>query len=278
LENWIIDYESVIRLGFFLGILVLVATLEAVFPRRQKIKNATRSLSNSRGLSNFSLAFVASILTRILLPIGLVAFAFYCQQSGWGLFNQALLSPINSIVIFIVSLVLFDFIIYWQHRIFHYVPVLWRLHKVHHSDQEFDVTTGIRFHPLEILLSIAIKFSVVLMFGLTPESIIAFEVILNGLAMFNHSNFKIPLTIDYYLRKFIVTPDMHRVHHSQIPKETNSNFGFNISLWDRLFGSYRDQPKLGHDGMEIGLSEYKDTEQPNKLLTLLVMPFKTSKK
>jgi sterol desaturase/sphingolipid hydroxylase (fatty acid hydroxylase superfamily) len=119
---------------------------------------------------------------------------------------------------------------------------------------------------------------VVVIFGLTPESIIAFEVILNGLALFNHSNFKIPLTIDYYLRKFIVTPDMHRVHHSQIPKETNSNFGFNISLWDRLFGSYRDQPSLGHEGIEIGLSEYKDTEQPNKLLTLLIMPFKTSKK
>jgi sterol desaturase/sphingolipid hydroxylase (fatty acid hydroxylase superfamily) len=278
LDNLIIDYESAIRLGFFLGILLLMATLETVFPRRAKIKSHHPSLRQSRGLSNFSLAFVASILTRIMLPIGLVGFAFYCQQSGWGLFNQALLSPINSAVIFIVSLVLFDFIIYWQHRIFHYVPVLWRLHKVHHSDQEFDVTTGIRFHPFEILLSIAIKFAVVVIFGLTPESIIAFEVILNGLAMFNHSNFKIPLTVDYYLRKLIVTPDMHRVHHSQIPTETNSNFGFNISLWDRLFGSYQDQPSLGHEGIEIGLREYKGTEQPNKLLTLLVMPFKTSKK
>ena len=277
MDNWIIDYETAIRLSFFFGILILMAILQTLFPRRKRARSSNNSTSSFRWLNNLSLAFLASIFTRIVLPISLVSFAFYCQESDWGLFNQAFFKSINSMVIFIFSLVLFDLIIYWQHRIFHYIPLLWRLHKVHHSDQHFDVTTGIRFHPLEILLSIAIKFAVVLIFGLTAESIIVFEVILNGLALFNHSNFKIPLTVDYYLRKFIVTPDMHRVHHSQIPKETNSNFGFNISLWDRLFGSYRDQPSLGHDGIEIGLKEFKGTEQPNELSTLLMMPFSSKK-
>jgi sterol desaturase/sphingolipid hydroxylase (fatty acid hydroxylase superfamily) len=288
MENWIIDFESTIRLSCFIGLFILMALLEMLFPRRQHnqsnansnshYKNTTTSIRGMRWLNNLSLAFTASILTRIVLPISLVSFAIYCQTSAFGLFNQEFFTSTNSIFIFIFSLVLFDFIIYWQHRIFHYVPLLWRLHKVHHSDQAFDVTTGVRFHPLEILLSIVIKFSVVFIFGLTAESIIAFEVILNALALFNHSNFKIPLTVDYYLRKFIVTPDMHRVHHSQIPKETNSNFGFNISLWDRLFGSYIDQPSLGHDGIEIGLREYKEAEQSKGLLTLLIMPFMRSKK
>lgn len=289
MENWIIDYESVIRLSCFIGIFLLMAILEVQFPRRQHNKNnaensnqhhqsMSKSLLGMRWLNNLSLAFTASILTRIVLPISLVSFAFYCETSGYGLFNQDLFLPLHGSIIFVFSLILFDFIIYWQHRVFHYVPLLWRLHKVHHSDQKFDVTTGIRFHPLEILLSIAIKFSVVFIFGLTAESIIAFEVILNGLALFNHSNFKIPVNIDHHLRKLIVTPDMHRVHHSQIPKETNSNFGFNISLWDRLFNSYQDQPSLGHDGVEIGLKEYKDAEQSKGLLTLLIMPFKRPKK
>jgi sterol desaturase/sphingolipid hydroxylase (fatty acid hydroxylase superfamily) len=288
MENWIIDYESVIRLSCFIGIFLLMALLEMKFPRRQHNKkndnsnnhpqNVTKSFLGMRWLSNLSLAFTASILTRMVLPISLVSFAFYCETSGFGLFNQDFFLSSHGSIIFMFSLILFDFIIYWQHRVFHYVPLLWRLHKVHHSDQNFDVTTGIRFHPLEIILSIAIKFSVVFIFGLTAESIIAFEVILNGLALFNHSNFKVPVTIDHYLRKLIVTPDMHRVHHSQIPRETNSNFGFNISLWDRLFGSYQDQPSLGHDGIEIGLKEYKEAEQSKGLLTLLIMPFKRSKK
>lgn len=274
MENWLINYEASIRLGCFMGLFILMALLEMQFPRRQ---HTTKRVWGMRWLNNLSLAFIASIVSRIMLPISLAGFAFYCQQAGWGLFNQVFFQPLNNILIFIFSLILFDFIIYWQHRIFHYIPFLWRLHKVHHSDQNFDTTTGIRFHPLEILFSIAIKFTVVVIFGLSAESIIAFEVILNGLALFNHSNFKIPLTMDYYLRKLIVTPDMHRVHHSQIPKETNSNFGFNISFWDRLFGSYIAQPSLGHDNIEIGLKEYKDTEQPNKLFTLLIMPFKSSK-
>lgn len=288
MEHWIIDNEPALRLGFFIGIFLLMATLEMLYPRKRNFlkpknrtfnshgvsQNNTESIRGFRWFNNLSLSFSASILMRLILPLGLVGFSLYCQAIGLGLFNLDFFNQINSIFIFIFSLILFDCIIYWQHRIFHYVPFLWRLHKVHHSDQAFDVTTGIRFHPLEILLSIGIKFLVVLIFGLTAESIIAFEVILNGLALFNHSNFKIPLTVDYYLRKFIVTPDMHRVHHSQIPTETDSNFGFNISLWDRLFGSYQDQPSLGHDGIEIGLKEYKDTEQPKKLSNLLLMPFK----
>lgn len=273
MEHWILDFESTIRLSFFFGIFVVMAILEATLPRR----NAEHQIRGRRWINNISLAFIASIITRVILPITLVSFAIDCQNSNWGLFNQDLFSQVNPIFIFIFSLILFDCIIYWQHRIFHYIPFLWRLHKVHHSDQVFDVTTGIRFHPLEIVLSIAIKFFVVLILGISAESIIVFEVMLNALALFNHSNVKIPVCIDYYVRKLIVTPDMHRVHHSQIPSETNSNFGFNISLWDRLFGSYQDQPSLGHDGVEIGLKEYKDSDHPKRLTKLLFMPFRSLK-
>ena len=282
MESWIVDHEPLIRLGCFIGIFLLMASLEMLFPRKRNFlkpssAHSDESIRGMRWLNNLSLAFIASILTRILLPLSLVAFSIYCLESGWGLFNQSFFSALNGSIIFIISLVLFDCIIYWQHRIFHYVPLLWRLHKVHHSDQAFDVTTGIRFHPLEILLSIAIKFAVVFIFGLSAESIIAFEVILNGLALFNHSNVKIPLKLDNTIRKVFVTPDMHRVHHSQIPKETNSNFGFNISLWDRLFGSYIAQPSLGHDNIDIGLREYKDSDQPKKLQKLLGMPLQSAK-
>ena len=275
MEHWILGHESSIRLSFFFGLFVLMAVLETQSPRRQLANKPVRS---GRWSHNISLSFLASVLTRILLPISLVSFAIDCQVSGVGLLNLAVFDDTSGLLLFVISLVLFDLIIYWQHRIFHFVPVLWRLHKVHHSDQYLDVTTGIRFHPLEILASIAIKFFVVFIFGLSAESIIAFEVMLNGLALFNHSNVKIPLSIDHHLRKFIVTPDMHRVHHSQIPSETNSNFGFNISLWDHLFGSYQDQPRLGHEGIEIGLKEFNTSRKPMLFLKLLVMPFHTSKK
>jgi sterol desaturase/sphingolipid hydroxylase (fatty acid hydroxylase superfamily) len=279
MDHWIFEYESAIRLACFFGIFTLMALLETRFPRLPYTIKKVRSI---RWFNNISLAFIASIFTRILIPISLISFAVYCQTSALGLFNQDFFSPnlsqSSSVLIFIVSLILFDFIIYWQHRMFHKIPLLWRLHKVHHSDKSFDVSTGIRFHPLEILLSIAIKFSVVGIFGLTPESIIAFEVLLNALALFNHSNVKIPVTLDYYLRKLVVTPDMHRVHHSQIPKETNSNFGFNISLWDRLFGSYQDHPRLGHENINIGLKDYIDSYEPNKLTKMLSMPFRADEK
>ena len=275
MEHWILGHESSIRLSFFFGLFVLMAVLETQFPRRQLANKPVRS---GRWSHNISLSFLASVLTRILLPISLVSFAIDCQVSGVGLLNLAVFDDTSGLLLFVISLVLFDLIIYWQHRIFHFVPVLWRLHKVHHSDHYLDVTTGIRFHPLEILASIVIKFFVVFIFGLSAESIIAFEVMLNGLALFNHSNVKIPLSIDRRLRKFIVTPDMHRVHHSQIPSETNSNFGFNISLWDHLFGSYQDQPRLGHEGIEIGLKEFNTSRKPMLFLKLLVMPFHTPKK
>jgi len=275
MESWIIDHAPAIRLSCFFGLFILMAILEAKLPRRVHNLKQVRGM---RWLNNISLALIASVVTRLILPISLVSFAIVCQNSSWGLFNQDFFLNVNSLTIFIVSLILFDCTIYWQHRIFHYVPFLWRLHKVHHSDQSFDVTTGIRFHPLEILLSIAIKFAVVFIFGISAESIIVFEVMLNALALFNHSNVKIPLGIDYYLRKLIVTPDMHRVHHSQIPSETNSNFGFNISFWDRLFGSYQDQPSLGHEGIEIGLKDYNNSDLPKQLSSLLLMPFKASDK
>ncbi|MEH6449728.1 MAG: sterol desaturase family protein [Oleispira sp.] len=275
MDHWIFEYESAIRLSCFFGIFALMALLETRFPR---LAYNVKPIRGIRWLNNISLAIIASIITRIILPISLISFAIYCQTAALGLFNQDVFAHSNSILIFIISLILFDFIIYWQHRIFHKIPILWRLHKVHHSDKAFDVSTGIRFHPLEILVSIAIKFSVVWVFGLPAESIIVFEVMLNALALFNHSNVKIPLAIDYYLRMLVVTPDMHRVHHSQIPTETNSNYGFNISLWDRIFGSYQDQPSLGHDNIEIGLKDFIDSDEPKHLITMLTMPFKSSTK
>ncbi len=275
MNTWILSHEPLLRLCFFLGIFFIMANLELIVPRRQPQNNTLGIKRLNRWFNNLSLITLSSLIAKIVLPIGLASFAIYCQQSEWGLFNQDIISSnISYAALFIFSLLIFDFIIYWQHRIFHKVQWLWRLHQVHHSDTAFDVTTGIRFHPIEILLSIAIKFAVVLIFGFSAESIIVFEILLNALALFNHSNVQIPLTIDKQVRKIIVTPDMHRVHHSTIPKEHNSNFGFNISLWDRLFSSYQDQPELGHKNIEIGLNAFTDSDKPNRLIQLLLMPFK----
>lgn len=267
-----IDYELTIRLTCFLTLFIVLAIVEVFAPRIQQGNHKAGTVRMLRWSNNFSLIILASVLAKLILPMSLAAFALYCQHVSWGLFNQSFFAQTSSGLIFIFSLLLFDFIIYWQHRIFHRVPLLWRLHKVHHSDQAFDVSTGIRFHPLEILLSIAIKFCVILTFGLPASSIIVFEVILNALALFNHSNITIPF--DRHIRKLVVTPDMHRVHHSQISTELNSNFGFNLSLWDRIFNSYQDQPRLGHLHIKIGLSQYQNSDQPKRLSKLLTMPFK----
>jgi sterol desaturase/sphingolipid hydroxylase (fatty acid hydroxylase superfamily) len=269
--DWMIDYESTIRLTCFLTLFIVLAIVEVFAPRIQQGNNKAGTVRMLRWSNNFSLIILASVLAKLILPMSLASFALYCQHVSWGLFNQSFFAQASSGLIFIFSLLLFDFIIYWQHRIFHRVPLLWRLHKVHHSDQAFDVSTGIRFHPLEILLSIAIKFCVVLTFGLPASSIIVFEVILNALALFNHSNITIPF--DRHIRKLIVTPDMHRVHHSQISTELNSNFGFNLSLWDRIFYSYIDQPSKGHKNIDIGLREFSNIKDPNNLVLLLKIPF-----
>ena len=264
-ENWLVQYQTPLRLGFFLGLFGIIAAWEYLKPRRQQ---NTRRVS--RWVNNLGLVVVATLLVRLVVPMGLAVIAFQVQAAGWGLFNHLTLSLWLEIVL---ALVLLDLAIYWQHRMFHQVPVLWRLHRVHHSDLAFDVSTAVRFHPLEILLSIFIKGLLVLMLGIPATAIIIFEVILNGVALFNHGNIRLPKGLDGVLRSVLVTPDMHRVHHSNIPSETNSNYGFNLSIWDKIFGSHTAQPQKGHQGINIGLKEYSTQQQSNDFMALLKMPF-----
>jgi sterol desaturase/sphingolipid hydroxylase (fatty acid hydroxylase superfamily) len=212
---------------------------------------------------------ISNILVRVIFPITAVQLSFWVNERGWGLFNTLDL-PYWMVVI--LAIILLDFIIYLQHVMFHAIPTLWRLHMMHHADLDYDLTTGIRFHPIEILISMVIKFGAITVLGAPPLVVILFEIILNGMAMFNHGNFYIPHGLDRFLRAFVVTPDMHRVHHSVFPSETNSNYGFNLSWWDRIMGTYRAKPRLGHDGMTIGLHQFRD---PSKLtlLGMLILPF-----
>jgi sterol desaturase/sphingolipid hydroxylase (fatty acid hydroxylase superfamily) len=256
--------EAIIRLGSYAGIFALMATLEALAPRRRR-----RTSKGARWLSNVSITFFNTLLVRLLFPAGAVAFAAAAEARGWGLFNVLDLPPLLETALAVVAL---DLVIYVQHVVFHLQPLLWRLHMMHHADLDIDVTTGARFHPLEILISMAVKFAAITTLGASPAAVIAFEVVLNAMAMFNHSNFALPLGADRAVRLLVVTPDQHRVHHSVIIRETNSNYGFNLSLWDRLFGTYRPQPLKGHEGMTIGLANYRDPHRLS-LPRLLAMPF-----
>jgi sterol desaturase/sphingolipid hydroxylase (fatty acid hydroxylase superfamily) len=259
-----VSSESGIRLGIFTSILGLMAVWEAWAPRRNRDVHRHVHWSNNLGL-----AFFNTLAIRFIAPVGAVGFAMYVESNGWGLFN---LVPIPNWIAVVGCVVALDLVVYGQHVLFHAIPILWRLHMVHHADMEFDVTTGLRFHTIEILLSLAIKCLAILIFGAPVLSVLIFEVLLNGTAMFNHSNVKIPLRIDRALRLLIVTPDMHRVHHSVIRRETNSNFGFNLPWWDFLFQTYRDQPEKGHTEMTIGLPEYRD-QRVEYLHWMLVLPF-----
>jgi sterol desaturase/sphingolipid hydroxylase (fatty acid hydroxylase superfamily) len=256
--------EPIIRLGFFFGILVIMFFWEVFAPRR----NLTTS-KITRWISNLGLVMIDSITVRLALPAGLASIAILAQQRGWGLFNQFELSTLSKIIF---SVLILDLTIYLQHLMFHSAPLLWRLHMVHHSDMDIDVTTGVRFHPIEIILSMGIKMMAVILIGAPPASVLIFEVILNGTSMFNHGNVRFSQRIDSLLRLLVVTPEMHRVHHSTIRWETNSNLGFSFPWWDRLFGTYRGQPAKGHLEMTIGLDQYKE---PGKLTLpwLIVLPF-----
>jgi len=256
--------EPLIRLGFFFGILIIMFLWEIGAPRRRLTVSKM-----TRWIGNLGLVLIDSVIVRFILPAGLVGVAFLAQQRGWGLFNQFELSDVLKIIF---SVLILDLTIYLQHIMFHSAPLLWRLHMVHHSDMDIDVTTGVRFHPIEIVLSMGIKMIVVILVGASPASVLIFEVILNGTSMFNHGNVRYSQWIDSFLRLLVVTPEMHRVHHSAIRWETNSNLGFNFPWWDRLFGTYRDQPAKGHLEMTIGLDQYKE---PRKLTLpwLLVLPF-----
>ncbi len=258
------EHEAAIRLGFFLGILLLVALGELVSPRR-----ALTTAKAGRWLSNLGVVAVDTLTLRLLFPVIAVQVAAAAQEKGWGLLNVLHLPDWLSFLLGILAL---DLVVYLQHVMFHAVPLLWRVHMMHHADLDIDVTTGLRFHPIEIVISMLIKMTAIAALGPSVLTVILFEIILNGTAMFNHGNLKLPLSLDRFLRLFVVTPDMHRVHHSVIIRETNSNFGFNSPWWDRLFGTYRAQPVAGHEGMTIGLAQFRDPAKKH-LPWMLIMPF-----
>lgn len=252
---------DVLRLTCFVVILLLCAVWETRAPRKALTQNRWFRWTNNLGLVGLN-----GLTMALLSPIAAVEAALFASRSGFGLFNWYEL-PVPLVVIGCV--VLLDLTIYFQHLVFHRVPILWRLHRMHHSDQDIDVTTGARFHPVEIWLSIWVKVAVVALLGAPVIAVVAFEIILNGSAMFNHSNAKLPLSMDKVLRKLIVTPDMHRVHHSVIVRETHSNFGFFLSIWDRIFSTYRAQPEKGHHEVEIGIDKFRlpDEQRLDKMLT-----------
>ena len=256
--------ETVIRLSFFFGVFAIIALWEVVAPRR----TLTTSKAG-RWATNFGIIILNPIVVYLVFPVLAVDMAVMAEANGWGLLNNVNYPYWATVVASVVAL---DFIIYLQHVMFHAVPVLWRLHMVHHADLDFDVTTGLRFHPIEIILSMGIKLAAVVVIGPSVLALLIFEILLNGTAMFNHSNIRLPLAIDRVLRWVVVTPDMHRVHHSIYPRETNSNFGFNLPWWDRLMGTYRAQPTDGHLGMTIGLRQYREAKGLT-LTKLLVLPF-----
>ena len=256
--------EVAVRLGFFFSIFIIVAIWEVFSPRR--VLTTSKPI---RWISNLSIVFIDAISVRYLLPMLPIGLAIIAERREWGLLNAVELPDGLAIVIGILVL---DLIVYLQHVMFHAVPILWRLHMMHHADLDYDVTTALRFHPLEIMVSMAIKLSAVATIGPSALTVVIFEVVLNGTAMFNHGNIRLPLSLDRILRLLVVTPDMHRVHHSVIIRETNSNFGFNFPWWDRIFGTYRAQPAAGHEGMTIGLSQFR---QANRLTLpwMIALPF-----
>ena len=263
--EFVTQYEVSIRLGFFIGIFAVMALWEIVAPRR-----ALTVSKAVRWANNLGLVFVNSLVLRILFPAAAVGVAAFAAEQGWGLLNYYPLPLALSVVLAVVAL---DFIIYLQHVLVHAVPVLWRLHRVHHADLDYDVTTGARFHPIEIILSMLIKFAIIVVLGPPIVAVVIFEVVLNAMAMFNHANVRLPLGLDRVLRLLLVTPDMHRVHHSVEDNEANSNFGFNLSVWDRILGTYIAQPREGHEGMTIGIHQYREPKLVSWLPGMLALPF-----
>ncbi len=261
----VLAYESLIRISAFAGIFAAMALWELLAPRRRQ---AIRRLV--RWPANLGVVLLDTVLVRLVFPTAAVGVAVVADAGRWGMFHAW---EVPTWVAVTGSVLVLDLAIYLQHVLFHAVPVLWRLHRVHHADLEFDVTTGTRFHPLEMLLSMAIKIGVVAAIGAPPISVLTFEVLLNATSMFNHGNARLPGPLDGVLRWLVVTPDMHRVHHSVVTGETNSNFGFNLPWWDRLFGTYRAEPAAGHEGMTIGLEQFRDPAEL-RLDRLLLQPFR----
>jgi len=257
--------EPLIRLVAFAGIFAAMAVWEVLAPRRDQKVGRGR-----RWPSNIGIVVLDTVLVRLVFPMTAVGLALVAEGRGWGLFHALDLPTWTSVPLAVAAL---DFAIYLQHVLFHAIPTLWRLHRMHHADLDIDVTTGARFHPIEILLSMGIKLGVVAALGIPAIAVLAFEVLLNATSMFNHSNVRMPIWLDRVLRWIVVTPDMHRVHHSIVARETNSNFGFNLPWWDRLFGTYRDQPAAGHEIMTIGIEQFRDPAE-QRLDRMLTQPFR----
>jgi sterol desaturase/sphingolipid hydroxylase (fatty acid hydroxylase superfamily) len=261
----ILNAEPTLRLTAFLGILVTMALWEVAAPRRRR--DIPRVI---RWTNNIALVVLDTAILRLTFPILAVGLAVMAKEQGWGLFNIVDVPIWLSII---ASMLLLDLAIYLQHVMFHAVPGLWRLHRMHHADLDFDATTGLRFHPVEILISMGIKLAVVAALGPPAVAVLLFEVLLNATALFNHANINLPRGLDRVLRLVVVTPDMHRVHHSIDPRETNSNYGFNLPFWDRLLGTYVAQPGKGHEGMEIGIEQFR-TRRDLWLDRMLIQPLR----
>lgn len=258
-------HESTVRLLSFLSVLALISLAEYKFPRR-----SLTAPKRQRWFVNVAIVVMDTLLVRLTMPLLPFGMAELAAANGWGILNLLRLPYWSRVVL---SFLIFDIIIYLQHRAFHRLPILWRLHRVHHTDLDLDASSGVRFHPIEIIVSVWIKLAVVVLIGAPVLAVVLFEIVLNATSLFSHGNIAIPAAIDRWLRLLLVTPDMHRVHHSVIPCETDSNFCFNFPWWDRLLGTYRSQPAAGHDGMQIGLKEFRSACQLD-LRYLLMLPFK----
>jgi sterol desaturase/sphingolipid hydroxylase (fatty acid hydroxylase superfamily) len=265
LSEILLAHEPTLRLTAFGAIFAGMAVWEVLAPRRAQMIGRLR-----RWPANLAIVVANTLLVRLAFPVAAVGMALSAEAHGWGLF-AVLEAPAWFAIP--ASVLLLDLAIYFQHVLFHAVPVLWRLHRMHHADLDFDVTTGARFHPIEILLSMAIKLGIVAALGTPAIAVLLFEVLLNGTSMFNHANVRLSARLDRAMRWLVVTPDMHRVHHSVVPRETNSNFGFNLPWWDRLFGTYRAQPAAGHEGMTIGIEQFRDPGEL-RLDRMLLQPFR----
>ncbi|SOD40715.1 sterol desaturase family protein [Nitrosovibrio sp. Nv4] len=260
----VLQAEPFVRLGFFMAVLAAMSVWEALAPRRR------RGLSRlKRWPANLGMVALNTLVVRILFPTAAIGVALSAEERGWGLLNAF---AVPEWIAILIAVLVLDLAIYLQHVLFHAVPWLWRLHRMHHADLDFDVTTGVRFHPIEIVLSMIIKLMVVAALGAPALAVLIFEILLNATSLFNHGNVRIPPPLDRFLRWLVVTPDMHRVHHSWYPNETNSNFGFNLPWWDRLLGTYQDQPRDGHEGMTIGINLFRDPAW-ERLDRMLIQPF-----
>ncbi|RZO21289.1 MAG: sterol desaturase family protein [Candidatus Thioglobus sp.] len=266
INELLLTHEVAIRAGVFFGVLILMAVWEVLAPRRASTISKVVRWGNNLGLVVFN-----SILLRFIFPTAAVGVAIFVSEHNWGLLNYVQLPSFAAAAI---SIVVLDFVIYFQHVLMHAIPALWRLHRVHHADLDYDFTTGVRFHPLEIIVSMLIKFVAILILGPPVAAVVIFEIILNASSMFNHGNIKLPAALDRILRLLIVTPDMHRIHHSVEKDESNRNFGFNLSLWDRFFGTYRRQPRAGHEEMVVGIQNYRELRDVTSIHGLLLLPFR----